>query len=152
VSYTGLSGMAINYPAAELVMIDGENTVTFEGYETSFTTMTPLVGEAQSPFKMMVNESRTILITISNRSPQSIDGTLRVLITDVNGVQQYQTYRNLTVSGSGDLSTTMEVKAPGNEGYYILNIYVESNGGRYDISNHFLEVIQAHIYMPLIQR
>jgi len=152
VVYTGSAGIGVNYPTALLQMSDSVNSATFTGGPLSFQTQTPLAGEGQPSYQMLINQSTTVPITITNRSSLATTGTLSLTLVSLDGTMVYEASQNVNVAALGSISSALPLSAPAQEGVYILRAFVDSNGGTYEIFANYLFVIQPQLYLPLVRK
>jgi hypothetical protein len=154
VTYAGPAGATLTYPEAQLSMSDlsGTTTATFTGNVATFQSQTPLLGNGLPPSTLLINQTTTVPVTITNHSSAAVTGTARLTLNALSGAQVYSTSQNVNLAPSGTLPITLPLRAPAQDGTYILRTVVDSNGGTYDVFATYLDVTAKKIYLPVIQK
>lgn len=140
VKYSGQAGTTLTLPAAHLQVSDQLNSSTFTSDPSSFQTETPLVGTGIPPMQLSMNQEVMVPITITNRTPIAISGTVQITLTDFSGAQVYIKSQNVNVPSFGAVPIMMALTAPTEEGTFIQQAIVNSNGGTSEIYTAYLEV------------
>jgi hypothetical protein len=151
-TYNGSAGIVVSYPAAQLEMSDSTDSATFAGDPVAFEAQTPLAGEGQPPYRMLINQSTTVPITITNRSSLATIGVVHLTLMSADGTLVYTTSQNVNVVSLDSISSTLPLTAPTQEGMFVLRALVDSNDGTYTMFASYLQVIQPRVYLPLIRK
>jgi hypothetical protein len=134
-AYDGQAGNALAMPAARLQISDPAHTrvATLTSNVMSFEPLAPLTGVGQLPSRIIDQPSLTMPITLTNRSTRDVAGVLDVEVFDIQGTSVYSATQRVAVPGARQSVVPLTLPAPTANGSYLLQVVVESDGGREEI-------------------
>ncbi len=149
VAFGGQAGAMIEYPGARLEMSDATASAMFTSNASDFRTLTPLVGEARPPRRVLVNEEVDVPITITNRSGVPVPGAIRLTLKRTDGTLVHEESAEVLVPALDTVVRLLAFNVPPEEGLYVLHASVESGGGIYEILTGYLKVTRlCKVYLP----